>query len=124
MTRLDSWLERFGQAWETRDPEQAAALFSDDGSYREAPFDEPLTGAHEIREHWSNLPKARDDISFTWEILALTESGGIARWQGAYTPVDRETRLEFDGILFVSLDDEGRCRDFREWTIRREHPPD
>jgi hypothetical protein len=34
--------------------------------------------------------------------------------------VDGETRLELDGILLVALDDEGRCRDFREWSNRRE----
>lgn len=52
----------------------------------------------------------------------MAEPWGIAHWHGSYTPVDRETRLELDGILLVSLDDEGRCRDFREWSDRREHP--
>jgi uncharacterized protein (TIGR02246 family) len=120
--RLDSWLTRFGRAWETRDPEHVAALFSEDGSYRETPFDEPLTGAQEIRAHWSSLPKAREDITFTYEILAVVEPRGIAHWHGSYTPVDRQVRLELDGILLVSLDDEDRCRDFREWSNRRERP--
>jgi ketosteroid isomerase-like protein len=118
--RLGSWLDRFGRAWETRDPEQAAQLFSDDASYQEAPFDEPLTGASEIRVHWSNLPKAREDIRFTYEILAVTQPWGIANWHGFYTQADRETHIELDGILLISLDDEGRCQDFREWSNRRE----
>jgi hypothetical protein len=62
--RLRSWIERFGRAWETRDPKQAAALFSDDGSYRETPFDKPVVGGDEIRAYWSTLPKAEKDISF------------------------------------------------------------
>ena len=115
-------MERFGRAWESRDPEQASALFSEDGSYRETPFDDPLTGPHEIRAHWSRLPKARNDIHFGYEILAMSGPLGIARWHGSYTPVDRETHLELDGILLVSLDEEDRCRDFREWSIRRERP--
>jgi len=121
--RLGSWLERFGRAWETRNAEEAAALFSEDGSYRETPFDEPLTGGEEIRAHWSSLPKARRTSAFSYEILAQTEFWGIARWQGAYTPADREMQLELDGILLLSLDHEGRCRDFREWSNRREHRP-
>jgi hypothetical protein len=68
------------------------------------------------------LPRARDDIAFDFEILAVTERWGIARWHGSYTPVEGKSRLELDGILLVSLDDEGRCRDFREWSNRREHP--
>jgi hypothetical protein len=57
--RLDSWLQRFARAWEERDPDGAAALFSD------------------------------------------------------------ATRLELDGILLLSLNDDGRCEDFREWSNRR-----
>jgi hypothetical protein len=118
--RFDSWLRRFARAWEVRDPDRAAALFSEDGCYRETPFDEPLRGAQEIRAYWSSLPQAREDIRFTYDVLAVTESWGIAHWHGAYTPVDRATRLELDGILLVSLDDEERCREFREWSNRRE----
>jgi ketosteroid isomerase-like protein len=117
--RFGSWLDRFGRAWKARDPEQAVELFSEDGSYRETPFDEPLTGADEIRAYWSRLPRAREDISFDYEILAVTESFGIARWHGSYTPVESGEHLELDGILLLSLDDEGRCRDFQEWSNRR-----
>jgi hypothetical protein len=71
---------------------------------------------------WSNLPQTRSDIGFAYELLAITEQWGIAHWHGSYTPLDRATRLEVDGILLVSLDDEGRCEDFREWSNRRELP--
>ena len=120
--RLGSWLQRFGRAWEDRDSDLAAALFSDDGSYRETPFEEAVRGAHEIRSYWSKLPEARGDIRFTFEILAVTEQWGIAHWHGSYTRVDGTTRLELDGILLVSLADDGRCRDFREWSISRQRP--
>jgi SnoaL-like domain len=117
--RLDSWLQRFARAWEERDPDGAAALFSERGSYRETPFDEPLRGAEAIRAYWSHLPPARSDIRFAYELLAVTEQWGMAHWHGSYTPVDRATPLELDGILLVSLDDDGRCEDFREWSNRR-----
>lgn len=120
--RLGAWLDRFGRAWETRDPELAAALFSEEGSYRETPFAEPLTGADQIRAHWSSLPRAREDIEFTYEILAATESWGIAHWRGSYTLVEPEMRVEIDGILLIALDAEGACRDFREWSNRHEGP--
>jgi hypothetical protein len=120
--RLDSWFQRFGRAWEERDGDRTVTLFGENGSYRETPFDEPLRGAEEIRAYWSKLPAARGDISFAHELLAVTESWGIAHWHGSYTPVDCATRLELDGILLVALDDEGRCQDFREWSNRREVP--
>jgi len=89
---LDVWLQRFGRAWEERDPERAAALFSEDGCYRESPFDGPLCGTQEIHAYWSNLPAAREDIRFPYDILAVTELWGIAHWHGSYTYVERATR--------------------------------
>jgi hypothetical protein len=120
--QLGSWLQRFGRAWKERDPNLAAALFSDDGSYRETPFDEALRGAEAIRAYWVKLPKTRKDIGFTFAILAITDQWGIAHWHGCYTPIDGTTRLELDGILLVSLDDDGRCREFQEWSNRRQLP--
>jgi SnoaL-like domain len=121
--RLSAWLALFGRAWETRDAEQCAALFSEDGSYREGPFDAPLNGRAALRAYWSELPPARPGISFAYELLAATDAGGIAHWRGAYTRAADAVRVELDGILVITLDEEGRCRDFREWSLRREHPP-
>jgi hypothetical protein len=118
--QLDIWLQRFGRAWAARDPDLAVALFSEDGCYRETPFDEPRRGARAIGAYWSNLPGARDDIRFSYEILAVADPLGIVHWHGSYTRIDGATRLELDGVLLVSLDDDGRCRDFREWSNRRE----
>jgi hypothetical protein len=120
--QLDSWLGRFGRAWETRDPERVAALFSADGIYRETPFDEPLRGPSAIGAYWSNLPQAREDIRFTYDILAVTEPWGIAHWDGSYTRADDGVHVVLDGILLITLDEEGRCRRFREWSNRRERP--
>jgi hypothetical protein len=64
------------------------------------------------------LPPARDDISFSYEIVALAEPWGVAHWHGSYTPVDGDESLELDGVLLISLDQEGRCREFREWSVR------
>lgn len=119
---MGSWLRRFGRAWEERDSDLAAALFSDDGSYREAPFDQALRGADEIRAYWSRLPRAREGIRFTFDILAVTDRWGIAHWHGSYTRVDGAMRVELDGILLVSLGEDGRCREFREWSNRRQLP--
>ena len=121
--RLDFWLQRFGRAWEARDRDLVVALFGEDGCYRETPFDEPLRGGRAIGAYWSKLPAARDDIRFSYEILAVSARWGIVHWHGSYTRLDGATHVELDGILLVALDDEGRCRDFHEWSNRRELAP-
>jgi ketosteroid isomerase-like protein len=120
--RLSLWFDRFGRAWETRDAEQAAALFSEDASYRESPFDAPLSGRAALRAYWSELPTARPGITFAYELLAATHDGGIAHWRGSYTRATDGVLVELDGILLVTLDEEVGCRAFREWSLRRERP--
>jgi SnoaL-like domain len=120
--RLSAWLERFGRAWEDRDAEHAVALFSEDGSYREGPFDEWLRGPDALRTHWSQLPAARPGIRFVYEVVVATDDGGVARWRGSYTRASDGVLVELDGILLVTLDDDGRCREFQEWSLLRERP--
>jgi ketosteroid isomerase-like protein len=117
---LSAWLDRFGRAWEERDADQAVALFSDDGAYREGPFDQPLIGPAALRAYWAQLPAARPGIKFTYELIAVTDDGGVAHWRGIYTRASDDALVELDGILLVTLDEDGRCRDFREWSVRRE----
>ena len=40
----DTWLNRYGQAWEQADPAQAAELFAEDCRYFETPYSEPAVG--------------------------------------------------------------------------------
>ena len=39
-----AWLDRYKQAWEARDAALAGALFTEDASYHEMPFDAPMQG--------------------------------------------------------------------------------
>jgi hypothetical protein len=55
--RVSAWLDQFGRAREKRDAEQVGALFSEDASCREGPFDEPLSGTAALHAHWSELPR-------------------------------------------------------------------
>ena len=53
---LGRWLDAYGRAWETKDPEAAADLFAEDATYHETPFDEPMRGRAEISGYWSDVP--------------------------------------------------------------------
>lgn len=75
---LQRWLEAYKQAWETRDPQAAAALFTLDATYQETPFSEPLRGYSAILEYWSGVPQRQQDIRFGYQILAVTQDMGIA----------------------------------------------
>ncbi len=51
---LNRWLKKYKVAWESRDPEAAAALFTGNAEYYWTPFEEPKRGRSEIAKAWEN----------------------------------------------------------------------
>ena len=58
------WLDGYRIAWETRDPDAAAALFTEDASYREEPYAEPFVGRAGVRDYWARVTATQEDIEF------------------------------------------------------------
>ena len=113
--RFDSWLEAYGRAWENRDPEAAAELFSENATYRETPFDEPARGREAIFEYWARATAGQDGVRFGHEVLMVDGDMGVARWRASFERVRAGTAVELDGIFVVRMDADGRCEEFREW---------
>ncbi|OLB19827.1 MAG: hypothetical protein DMG47_03360 [Acidobacteria bacterium] len=117
---FDHWLASYGRAWTRRDPEAAASLYADDGTYQVTPFDEPLRGRAAIYEYWAGVAKTEERIRFDYEILAVTAEHGIARWRASFVRVPPGLKTKLDGIFLISLDSAGRCRSLREWWHKRQ----
>ena len=70
------WLAAYGVTWETRDPDAAAVLFSDDVAYHEAPFSDLPVGRDGVSEYWQSAvrPKRRrgGDDGVAAELMAET----------------------------------------------------
>lgn len=118
-----SWLDAYGRAWETRDPQAAADLFTEDATYQETPFAEPMRGRSAILAYWSHVPRTQDHIRFGYEILAVTNDVGVAHWWASFVRIPSQVQVKLDGIFVVSLDAENRCKEFREWWHRQENKP-
>jgi hypothetical protein len=120
---LSAWLDAYGDAFERQDPAAAAALFTPDASYQWGPFGERLQGTDAIRAKWAESTDPREaSVTFGHEVLAVTDTIGIARWLASYTYPQERKILRFDGIFAVALSAEGLCHDFREWWNTREEP--
>ena len=111
------WLIRYGRAWEERDPDAAARLFTEDGSYAWGPFEEPLRGRKAIRERWAEVTRLQRDVHFGSEVLGAVEAGVVARWWCSFVAAD--VQIELEGIFLIALTKDGECREFREWWNER-----
>jgi hypothetical protein len=117
---FQSWLDAYGQAWESRNPEVAAALFTEDGTYQVTPFLEPMCGRKAIFEYWSEVARTEETIRFRYEILVANPELNIARWSASFVRVPPGLQTELDGIFLISLDEEGRCKSLQEWWHKQQ----
>ncbi len=110
-----SWLDAYKHAWETRDHKAAGDIFTEDATYQEVPFDEPMRGRQAIIDYWEGNVTEQEDVRFGYEVFATTETIGIARWWTSMIDLASKAHVKLDGIFVVSMDDDGRCTEFREW---------
>ena len=112
---LTAWLARSEQAWEQRDPAQAAALFTDNAPYHEMPFDAPKAGRAGIRDYWATVTADQRNVDFTSQVVAVNGQTGVARWSASLTSAANGARVELDGVFILKFDGSGLCSELREW---------
>jgi len=114
-TALEAWLARYGQAWESRDADKAAALFTPEATYHEMPFDAPLEGAAKIREYWARVTADQRDIDFSSKPIMVDANNGVAEWSATFRTGSTGATIELNGVFVLEFDDAGRCTSLREW---------
>lgn len=114
-------MEKYGRAWRDRNPQTAADLFTDDGTYQVTPFLKPMRGRSGIFEYWSEVARTEENIQFGYEVLAVTSEAGIARWWASFVIVPQRLETELDGIFLISLGADGRCQSLWEWWHKEQH---
>lgn len=113
------WMEAYGRASKENDANASADLFTEDAAYYETPFDEPITGRDAIYAYWLKGAQTLTDKESSFEILAVKDDLGIARWQANFTNLNAGKRVALDCLFVVKFGEGGRCSQFREWWHTR-----
>ena len=119
--RLQAWLDGYVHAWQTYDPDEIANLFSEDAAYYADPFDSGIRGRQAIVDEWLATPDAPGTWRAEYRPLLVAGDTGVAHGTSYYDGDERGPR-EYGNLFVLRFDDEGRCREYREWYMRR--PPD
>jgi hypothetical protein len=129
---VQEWLDAYARAWETYDPEQIAALFSERAAYRWHPADEPTVGRDEIVRAWvapSGNESSRDTPgTYLGEYHPYAVDGNRAVGVGTSTYWTDAARSKVERVYYnnwlLEFDDEGRCSSFTEyWMSPRKGSP-
>jgi ketosteroid isomerase-like protein len=122
---LTAWMAAYRKAWESNDPSDIGALFTDDAVYYKEPFSEPLRGRDAIIAMWLEHQDAAGTTTFEWHVLvdsAVTGTGDLAIVQGetGYATV-RYSNL---WVIRLTSDDSGigRATEFTEWWMDQSQP--
>lgn len=112
---FEAWLKKHGKAWSGRNPEEAASLFSKDCRYYESVFEEPCKSWDGILKLWLVVPKNQKNVTFDFEIIAVSDELGIANWRVTRTLLPSGEKQLIDGIYKISLNEQGLCNYFKQW---------
>ena len=124
MMTLDDWIEGYRLAWVNRDAEAAAALFTEDATYRSNIFEEPHHGRAGVKAYWESVTSTQSEVAVMM---------GSPFVDGSRVAVEFWTMMEvggdevtLPGCLLLDFDGEGFCRRLREyWHFNpgRREPP-
>jgi uncharacterized protein (TIGR02246 family) len=123
---VEQWAERYAQAWEDADAEAAAALFTDDATYRSDPFHEPHRGRDAIRRYWREVTATQWNVEVVIGRTIVAGNRAVVEW---WTQMDNDgTPATLPGALLLDFAENGLCEALREyWNLeigRRMSPPD
>ena len=110
-----AWLDRYKAAWEHRDPAAAAALFAEQATYRETPYDSPFEGRDAIQAYWAKAVAGQRDVRFTYEVLACSGDRGLCRWHATFKAAEGADTIDLDGIFHCRFAEADRVGLFEEW---------
>jgi hypothetical protein len=111
--KLADWIEGYRRAWVERDPQAAAALFTEGASYRSSPFVEPNFGQEGVVAYWTQATSTQADVEVEMgEPLVDGNHAAVEWWTRMRAGGDEITLV---GCLLLRFAPDGRCEDLREY---------
>lgn len=116
---FERWLDAYGAAWEARDSDAFAAVFTEDATYQWTPFEEPKHGRQEIGDAFWDAVEGQRNIHFRYRVLSVSGDLGVCRWWCEFERVSG-VHVALDGIFVCQLTTDELCCQFQEWWHRQE----
>lgn len=121
---VSDWVQAYRRVWEERDAEGAAALFTDDATYRSLIYEAPHEGPAGVREYWTAVTADQRDITVRMGRPFVDENRVTVEFWTTMTAGGAPVTLA--GCLLLEFGEDGRCRRLREyWNFHDEQadPP-
>ncbi|MGH2827455.1 MAG: nuclear transport factor 2 family protein [Actinomycetota bacterium] len=107
------WADAYARAWERRDPDAAAELFTPDAAYRSLIFDEPHIGNAAIRAYWRRATSTQRDVRVRIGAPLVDGERAAIEWWTVVSD-DEDGRVTLPGCLLLEFEGE-RCARLNEY---------
>ncbi|HEX7834687.1 MAG TPA: nuclear transport factor 2 family protein [Pseudolysinimonas sp.] len=114
-TTVSTWIDGYRRAWDSNEPDDIRALFTQDGEYRTAPFVDPRVGQDAIVAGWIKDQDQPGDYDFTWKLAGLAGDTAFVEGDTRYADGRR-----YANLWVIAFAPDGRASSFTEWYMR--HP--
>lgn len=114
-TALRKWVEGYVRAWNSNDPSDIKALFTEDARYFTEPYTRPWHGREEIVRRWLENKDEPGQTNFRYEVLVCTDELGIVKGETTY----RDPPKEYSNLWEIRLNSEGRATEYVEWWMEK-----
>jgi ketosteroid isomerase-like protein len=82
--RVQAWIDGYVRAWDSNDPADIRALFTQDAAYFSEPYSRSWRGQDEIVRQWLDPKDEPGQARFSWHPLAVTSEVAIIQAEVAY----------------------------------------
>lgn len=112
---LATWVGLYLRAWESNDPGDIRAMFTEDAEYRPRPYAPPWRGHDEIVEGWLAARDEPGDARFDWHTVIADQSVGVLEATTEYT----KSSGTYSNLWVVRFAPDGRATSFTEWWMEQ-----
>jgi ketosteroid isomerase-like protein len=122
MNRSDvqTWLDRYVEAWRTNDRAAIESLFTEDAVYGYRPWDSDqhtIRGSAAIVDSWLEEPDQPDSWDAHYVAFAVDEDRAVALGWSRYAAHDGEPERLYHNAYVLEFAPDGRCRLFHEFYM-------
>ena len=98
-------IERYTEAWGSRDPDAIVALHTDDTTFHAHAGQEPAQGKAAVRQAFADLLAQFPDLEFASVSQRIGPDFWVAEWRMSGTLAGTDTRFDVDLIDVVTVED-------------------
>ncbi|MFE9186854.1 YybH family protein [Micromonospora haikouensis] len=118
---MTGWIAAYERAWRTPGTAALNAIFTEQASYLQGPYQKAVVGLPAIARMWEAEREGPDEVfHMTSEVVAVEGDTAVARVEVRYgDPADQE----FRDLWIMRFAEDGRCDSFEEWPFWPTQPP-